>query len=191
MSALEVTFVTGNLNKLREVHSILGVDSNGTLKDGTVRITNQNVDLPELQGSPEQVAIAKCKVAAEVIGGPVIIEDTSLCFNALGGLPGAYIRDFSEKLGNDGLYKLLSGFTDKSAYAQCIFAYTQGDDHPVMLFTGVTEGVIVSPRGSGNFGWDSVFECNGVTFAEMTPEAKNEVSHRMKALSKLREYFIN
>jgi len=48
--------------------------------------------LPELQGEPVDVSLEKCKLAAKMIGGPVIVEDTSLCFNALGGLPGVYIK---------------------------------------------------------------------------------------------------
>lgn len=51
-----------------------------------------NTDLPELQGEPVDVSLEKCKLAAKEVGGPVIVEDTSLCFNALGGLPGVYIK---------------------------------------------------------------------------------------------------
>ena len=55
-----------------------------------------------------------------------MVEDTSLCFNACGGLPGPYIKWFLAKLGHDGLNRMLAGFEDKSAYAQCIFAFTPG-----------------------------------------------------------------
>ena len=54
------------------------------------------IDLPELQGEPVDVSLEKCKLAAKEVGGPVIVEDTSLCFNALGGLPGVYIKVCSE-----------------------------------------------------------------------------------------------
>lgn len=54
----------------------------------SVNLTSQKVDLPEIQGSTREIAIAKCKKAAEIVGGPVITEDTCLCFNALKGLPG-------------------------------------------------------------------------------------------------------
>ncbi|PAA59174.1 hypothetical protein BOX15_Mlig015606g1 [Macrostomum lignano] len=77
-----VTFVTGNPNKLRELNSIL---LTAGLSD---RVVNKDIDLPELQGLPEMVAREKCRLAAERVGGPVLVEDTSLCFNALGGLPG-------------------------------------------------------------------------------------------------------
>ena len=55
-----------------------------------------------------------------------MVEDTSLCFNAYGGLPGPYIKWFLKNLGHEGLNKMLAGFEDKSAYAQCIFAYSPG-----------------------------------------------------------------
>ena len=61
----------------------------------------------ELQGEPEEVSIEKCKRAAQQVGGPVMVEDTSLCFNALGGLPGVYIKWFLEKTGHVGLNNLL------------------------------------------------------------------------------------
>ena len=51
-----------------------------------------SLELPELQGEPEYVASEKCKWASEQVDGPVMVEDTSLCFNALGGLPGVYIK---------------------------------------------------------------------------------------------------
>lgn len=55
-------------------------------------LVSQKIDLPELQGEPEEVAKEKCKLAADIVKGPVMVEDTSLCFNALGGLPGVYIK---------------------------------------------------------------------------------------------------
>ena len=56
-----------------------------------------------------------------------MVEDTSLCFNAYEGLPGPYIKWFLKALGHEGLPKMLAGFDDKSAYAQCIFAYSPGE----------------------------------------------------------------
>ena len=85
-----------------------------------------NLDLPELQGEPKEIAKEKCRLAAEQVGGAVMVEDTSLCFNAMGGLPGPYIKWFLQKLGHDGLNRMLAGFEDKTGYAQCIFAYSPG-----------------------------------------------------------------
>ena len=55
-----------------------------------------------------------------------MVEDTCLCFNALKGLPGPYIKWFLSKLGHEGLNRMLAGFDDKTAYAQCTFAYSPG-----------------------------------------------------------------
>ena len=122
-------------------------------------LTNMAVDLPELQGAnPEDIAKEKCRLAANAVGGPCITEDTSLCFHALSGLPGPYIKWFLEKLGHDGLNKMLVGFDDPSAYAQCIFAYSSGPGAEVVTFVGRTQGRIVPARGDNQFGWDPIFE---------------------------------
>lgn len=65
-----------------------------------------------------------------------MVEDTGLCFNSLGGLPGPYIKWFLEGLGHDGLNKLLGGFQDKTAYAQCVFAFCAGPGHEVKASQG-------------------------------------------------------
>ncbi|XP_048800502.1 inosine triphosphate pyrophosphatase isoform X2 [Lagopus muta] len=127
-----VVFVTGNAKKLEEVTQILGDSSPYTL-------VAKKIDLPEYQGEPDEISVQKCREAARQIRGPVIIEDTCLCFNALGGLPGPYIKWFLEKLKPEGLYKLLAGFEDKSAYALCTFAFSTGNpEEPVKLFKGQT-----------------------------------------------------
>ncbi|XP_048395696.1 inosine triphosphate pyrophosphatase isoform X2 [Stegostoma tigrinum] len=127
------------------------------------------------------------------IQGPVIVEDTCLCFNAFGGLPGPYIKWFLEKLYPEGLYKMLAGFEDKSAYALCTFAYSTGNPNDsVKLFRGKTLGKIVDPRGPRNFGWDPCFQPDGFdqTYAEMPKVVKNTISHRYKALRELADHFI-
>lgn len=55
-------------------------------------IESVKIDLPEFQGEPEDISKEKCKLAAQHVNGPVMVEDTSLCFNALHGLPGPYIK---------------------------------------------------------------------------------------------------
>jgi inosine triphosphate pyrophosphatase len=178
----KITFVTGNMKKLEELKAILG---------DSFQLDNAKIDLPELQGEPDEVAIEKAKLAAKEINGAVLIEDTSLCFNALGGLPGVYIKWFFEKIGNEGLYKMLEGFEDKTAYAQCIFTYCAGPDSEPITFVGRTNGKIVKPRGPEGFGWDPVFEPEGYdqTFAELDKEVKNKISHRYKSLMKVKSYF--
>jgi len=176
-----IVFVTGNAGKLREVKQILTA----------YNIINKDVDLPELQGEdPEKIAVEKCKLAAAAVKGPVLCEDTSLCFNALHGLPGPYIKWFLKKLGLDGLNKLLAGYEDKSAYAQCVFTYSKGPGHEPIVFDGRCPGRIVAARGPTNFGWDPVFQPDGYdqTFAEMDAAVKNKISHRSKSLEKLQTF---
>ena len=121
-------------------------------------ITNKALDLPELQGEPDDIAKEKGRLAAEKANGAVMCEDTLLCFNALGGLPGPYIKWFLGKLGHVGLNNMLAAYDDKSAYAQCLFALCAGPGQPVRLFDGRTPGKIVPARGDNQFGWDPVFE---------------------------------
>lgn len=170
-------FVTGNKGKLREVNHIL--------KDNP--ITNQDVDLEEIQGSIEEIAEHKARTAANFVKGPVLVEDTALEFNAMKGLPGPYIKWFLKKLDNDGLVKMLEGFEDKGARAICTFAYCAGPGEEVKLFQGINEGSIVPPTGPPDFGWNPIFKPNGYdqTYAEMTADLKNSVSHRKLAMDKL------
>mmetsp|Transcript_4382 Transcript_4382/g.7695 ORF Transcript_4382/g.7695 Transcript_4382/m.7695 type:complete len:258 (+) Transcript_4382:2-775(+) len=190
-----LTFVTGNQNKLREVIEIFnksGVDSN------TLILTNASLELPELQGEPEFIAKEKCLLAAKQLRCSVLTEDTSLCYNALNGLPGPYIKWFLDKIGLDGLNKIIDSFEDKSAYAQTIFAYCEwiedemSHDH-VMIFRGKTDGIIVNARGENKFGWDPIFQPNGfdLTYSEMSKDLKNSISHRSKAFAALIEYFTS
>ncbi|KAI9202422.1 inosine triphosphate pyrophosphatase-like protein [Polychytrium aggregatum] len=179
-----ITFVTGNANKLKEVSAILS-------GSGNIVLSNRALDLDELQGTTEFIAKEKCRRAAAIIQGPVITEDTSLCFNALKGLPGPYIKWFLESLGHDGLNKMLIGFGDRSAYALCTFAYSEGPGAEPILFEGRTDGTIVPAQGPANFGWDPIFKPDGFdqTYAEMDKDLKNTISHRFKALQKLKGHF--
>ncbi|XP_006821640.1 inosine triphosphate pyrophosphatase-like [Saccoglossus kowalevskii] len=149
----QLIFVTGNVNKLKEIKEILS---------DTFTVVSRKIDLPEFQDEPDNISAAKCREAAKHIKGPVLTEDTCLCFNALDGLPGPYIKWFLKKLGPSGLYKLLTAWEDKSAYALCTFAYSTGNpDDPVKLFHGKTTGTIVPPRGPPDFGWDPCFQPDG------------------------------
>jgi len=76
----------------------------------------------------------KCKSAFELIKGPVVVEDTCLCFRALNDLPGPYIKWFLKGIGPQGLVKMLAGFDDKSAFALATFAYMDGTGDDVKLF---------------------------------------------------------
>ncbi|KIY98646.1 nucleoside-triphosphate pyrophosphatase [Monoraphidium neglectum] len=164
-----VHFATGNKKKLEEVVAILGAGQKLPFTVDSVKI-----DLPELQGEPEEISREKCRLAAKA------------------GLPGPYIKWFLEKLGHDGLNRMLAGFDDKTAYAQCIFAYAPGPGVEPVVFVGRTHGRIVPARGDNQFGWDPIFEPEGFdeTYAELDKDIKNTISHRYRALDKLRDYLL-
>ncbi|KAL5702568.1 hypothetical protein ACHQM5_027770 [Ranunculus cassubicifolius] len=164
-----VTFVTGNAKKLEEVKSILG---------NSIPFHSLKLDLPELQGEPEEISKEKAKLAALQVNGPVLVEDTCLCFNALKGLP--------------GLNNMLLAYEDKSAYAMCVFSLALGPNVEPVTFLGKTPGKIVPARGPNDFGWDPIFQPDGyeLTYAEMPKEEKNKISHRSRALAMVKSHFL-
>ncbi|KFD58052.1 hypothetical protein M514_01285 [Trichuris suis] len=175
-----IYYVTGSSNKIAEMGEFLAKHPQLHVK---------YIDLPEYQGEVEDVARRKCLTAAEIVQ-PVIVEDTCLCFNALGGLPGPYVKWFLKAIGPEGLYKMLDAWDDKSAYAVCTYAYKDGTSNQVHLIQGKVAGTIVKPRGKSNFGWDACFLPDGHerTYAEMSSEEKRAISHRARALEKLSEF---
>ena len=131
-----IKFITGNKKKLEEFLSII----TGSPLEQAYDITNASMDLDELQGTPEFIATRKAKEATNHCETAVMIEDVSLCFNAMKGLPGPYIKDFLTKLDRQGLVDMLSGFEDKTAYAQCTFAFCLGKGHEPVIFVGRCNG---------------------------------------------------
>lgn len=173
--------------KLIEVQAILGPNC-------PVEIVSYYLDLPELQGEIEDILKKKCQEAARRLRIPVLVEDTSLCFNALEGLPGPYIKWFIKNLGPEGLVRLLAGWDDKSAEAISTFGFCKSDceDSKVEIFQGRTKGTMVYPKSQNNHGWETCWDCafvpNGYnrTYAELKKEEKNRISQRFKALMKLK-----
>ncbi|MCJ1256601.1 nucleoside triphosphate pyrophosphohydrolase ham1 [Lignoscripta atroalba] len=179
MPPKQLHFITGNKDKAAEVEAILG---------DTVGVSSTSLDLTEIQGTIEEISSDKCRRAATAVNGPVLVEDTCLCFNALNELPGPYVKWFLKAIGLEGLNSLLLAYEDKSAQAVCTFAFADGPGHEPVLFEGRTTGKIVPARGPTHFGWDPIFEYEGKTYAEMDGAEKNKVSHRYKALEKLKTW---
>lgn len=175
-----ITFVTGNEGKARYLQQYLSFP-----------IAHTALDIPEVQSlSLKEVALAKAKVAHRQLGVPVLVEDTSLTFTALGALPGPLIKFFSAELGSEGLCTLLDGYEDRSATAEILFVYLS--DEEVKLFPGVVHGSIAAkPRGESGFGWDAIFipEGSTKTFAEMSDDEKHATSMRRIALEDMKRYF--
>jgi non-canonical purine NTP pyrophosphatase (RdgB/HAM1 family) len=175
------TFVTGNPKKAEQLSRILGVTLN-----------HQALDLTEIQSlSLEEVVRAKAQEAYNILKTPVLIEDTSLTFHALGKLPGTLIKWFLQELGNEGLCELLLN-KERSATAEVLYGLHDGT--AIHLFSGSMSGSIAeNPQGETQFGWDPIFIHTGTTMsrAEMSDEEADAVSMRTVALGKLRTFLEN
>lgn len=168
-------FITGNKGKLAEVQSILG------------NVEALDVDLPEIQSlDAHEIIRAKLEEAKRHQTGEFIVEDTSLYFEALNGLPGPLIKWFMKTIGNDGLNKIAETFGNSNAEAKTIVGYSNAQGE-ISFHEGTIRGTIVAPRGEG-FGWDPIFQPEGhvKTFGELLAEEKNSFSMRRIALEKLK-----
>ncbi|MCB9359595.1 RdgB/HAM1 family non-canonical purine NTP pyrophosphatase [Candidatus Woesearchaeota archaeon] len=180
---MKIFFVTGNPDKVREANEMLDFPG--------FEFEAVKVDLPELQGTPEEVALEKVKIAYEKIKKPVIVDDTGLAFNALNGMPGIYIKHFLSAVGPEGVYRILDGFDDKTGYSLTSIGYCDGVNTEV--FIGKCNGTIVPPASKGHGfakGWDTIFKADGLngTFAEVPASEKNKISQRRRAFDMLKEY---
>ncbi len=174
---MKIVFVTGNKGKLEEAKQIIP------------DLEQQDIDLVEVQGiDPKPIIAHKLEEAKKLLQGNLVVEDTSLYLDALGGLPGPLIKWFMKTLGNDGLAKMAESFGNSKATAKVVIGFSK-EDGSVEFFEGAIEGDIVKPRGENGFGWDAIFQPTGwtKTFAEMTLEEKNEISMRKIAFQKLKD----
>lgn len=181
----KLLFLTGNINKLREARNILT----------DFDVESKDVDIAEIQEVNEQVIVEeKIRQALKLVDEDVFVEDVSLCYDSLNGLPGPLIKWFVKNVGRRGLVDMLSAYDDKTAYAKCYIGYgipaRDGKNSKIMVFEGSVKGRIVEPVGDSNFGFDPIFLPDGSekTFAQMTEEEKNSMSHRRLALEKFKKY---
>jgi inosine triphosphate pyrophosphatase len=162
MSKLPV-FITGNMDKVKYLSETLGV-----------LLEHHKLSLDEIQSAnPQEVIEHKVRQAYDILQQPVLVEDTSLSFNALGGLPGPFVKFFVEaENGQENMCRMLDSFSDRSAYVCVTYGYYDGEN--LTFFVGRLNGVIAQlPRGTGGYGWDAIFEptgSEGRTNAELTPE---------------------
>ncbi|MDY6775159.1 MAG: XTP/dITP diphosphatase [Halobacteria archaeon] len=173
-------FVTGNEGKAREAQEILGDE---------VEVDRVEYDYAEIQSdSLEEIAVRGVKECYDEFGEEVFVDDSGLFVEGLGGFPGPYSSYVYSTLGNDGVLKAVESAEDRSASFRCVVAYTDGDE--VRTFEGRVEGRIThEKRGDGGFGFDPIFEHDAKTFAEMSSEEKNEVSHRRRAFERLADWY--
>ncbi len=175
----QLILVSTNPNKGIEAERILGQP-----------ILRVSLTLPEIQAATvEEITRFKLETAKSKGYKRLIVEDVSLGFDELGNFPGPYVRWLLEAAGGKGLAAVAYALNNRAAKAQCCVGYWDG--RQVQLFLGETAGeILVKPRGERVFGWDAWFlpEGSQQTFAEMTPEEKDALSHRGRAYRKLAEH---
>ncbi|MEM0352242.1 MAG: XTP/dITP diphosphatase [Sulfolobales archaeon] len=154
------------------------------------------LDIPKVEVQSEsiqEVALYSATVAYLTVRKPVIVEDSGLYIKKLKMFPGALSSYVYKTIGIHGILKLMEGVRDRDAVFKSVIALAAPRVRGVKLFQGVVYGTISEePRGTGGFGFDPIFIPSGYTktFAEMSIEEKNKVSHRAKAFRGLAEWLI-
>jgi len=181
-SKRSILFVTSNLNKVKEIESIL---SSYYITVETAKIKKYEIQSEEL----EEVAKESALKAYHLLQRPLFVEDSGLFIKALNGFPGPYSSYTYKKIGLDGILKLMSGEKNRGAEFVSQIAYIN-QSGVIKLCRGVCEGIIAEEaKGSEGFGFDPIFIPKGhtKTFAEMSVDEKNRFSHRAKAAHLLAE----
>jgi non-canonical purine NTP pyrophosphatase (RdgB/HAM1 family) len=177
-----LTFITGNPKKAKYAAELLGMP-----------VEHIKMDLPEIQ-SLQLEEVIECKLAAaySAIGKPVFCEDVALHFDAMGRLPGPFIKFFLSELGADGLCRLLDG-KSRDALARCIIGYQDADGQ--RFFEGALRGTISEKpvsggSGFGVIGWDDVFIPEGydTTRGNLTPEKYDETYLKLRRFDLMKEF---
>lgn len=174
-----LTLITGNSKKAEQIQNNL-----------SIKLSYHKLDLVEIQSTDViEVASRKAEQAYSILGTPVIVEDTALSFEALGGMPGTFIKWFLEAIKSEGLCMMLHNFSNRRATASTCIALC--NENGLHTFLGETTGTISEkPQGNTDFGWNNIFIADGqtVTWAEMSPDDVKKDSMRLKAITKLEEY---
>ena len=189
-----IVLASHNLDKAQEIQMLLGDQFNV--------ITQQEFDIPPIEETGatfEENAVLKAKTVYDIIGLPVIGDDSGLEVVALNNQPGVYSSRFAgdNASDDDNIDKLLKKMhnipTEKrTARFRCVVAFlgTSSDDQPV-FFEGEWAGYIAKERtGKNGFGYDPVFVDlqSNLTAAELESDQKNKISHRGMAMQSLKSY---
>jgi XTP/dITP diphosphohydrolase len=193
-----VVLATRNAAKLRELARILNAEGLGGAQ---IRLAGLDEypgapDVPETGATFEANALLKARAIADYTGLPAVADDSGLCVDALNGMPGVLSARWAGGHGDDraNLQLVLAQVADVpdsrlGAQFVCAAALVgPGSGAREWVVTGRLEGRLVrEPRGSGGFGYDPIFLPDGFdqTTAEMTPEAKDAISHRGRAFRAL------
>ncbi|MHC1610159.1 MAG: XTP/dITP diphosphatase [Candidatus Methanospirareceae archaeon] len=185
-SKREVIFITRNQHKVKEIKELA--------ESRNIKIMHKDYDYPELQlDEIEAVARESANYIREKTGieDSFFIEDSGLFIPALNGFPGPFSAFVFRTIGNEGILKLMAGKKgeERRATFKTVIAFCEAPGKEPLLFVGTAHGRIAEEiRGSGGFGYDPIFEIEGKTFAEMSTEDKNHLSHRSRAFEKLLDH---
>jgi XTP/dITP diphosphohydrolase len=187
---MQLVFASNNLNKIKEIQSIL----KGSIALLSLSDIGCHEEIPETADTIEGNAILKANYVTEKYGYDCFADDTGLEVTALDGAPGVYSARYAgeQKNADDNMNKLLEALkdqSDRSAQFKTVIALNiKGRQH---LFTGIAKGEITFDKtGNHGFGYDPVFlpENYTETFAELSSEIKNKISHRAKATQQLIDF---
>lgn len=196
---MRICFATNNEHKLKEVKQALQF---ATLEIMSLQDVHCSEELPETQNTLEGNSLQKAQFVFEKYNIPCFADDSGLEVVALQGAPGVYSARYagSQKNSDDNIDLLLKNMdkeVNRKARFRTVIALIGINDAPI-FFEGTISGRILGERrGSSGFGYDPVFVPDGYTktFAEMTLDEKNKVSHRAIAVSKLdgylNQYFLS
>ena len=186
----EIVFATNNQHKLSELRRIVG-DRFHILSLSDIRCHD---DIPETSDTLAGNALQKARYVKEHYGYDCFADDTGLMVDALGGAPGVYSARYAGP-GHDSVANMrllldnMQGVTDRSARFVTVIALILNGRE--LTFEGRVEGeILTAPQGGGGFGYDPVFLPQGseLSFAMMSADAKNDISHRGRATAALMEY---
>ena len=179
---MKPVFVTGNEGKASRFTRLVGID-----------VDHESVELEEIQSTDmKKICEHKAQQAFDKLKRPVIVEDVGLYFEALGSLPGPFIRYFvDEDNGLEKLCRMLDGFETRRAYAVVMTTYYDGVTFT--HFEGGAQGSIVDhPRGEGGFGFDAIWCVDGYdgkTRAEVPAEYDDESYVNARPLEEIKKFF--
>lgn len=188
----KIVFATNNAHKLEEARAIAA----GTFEILSLSDIGCHDDIPETADTLEGNALIKARWVHDRYGYDCFADDTGLMVDALGGAPGVFSARYAGeecKAENNIalLLKNMEGIAERSArFITVIALILDGKEY---LFTGKVEGKIATgPHGTSGFGYDPIFiaDESGLPFAEMSPEDKNAISHRGRAMQSLMSFLL-
>ena len=185
-----LVLASNNAKKLKELGALLIPLGIELLPQGDLAIPEAEEPFPTFVEN----ALAKSRHAARLSGLPALADDSGLCVRALNGAPGVQSARFagepkSDERNNQHLLNQLSGQSDRAAHFVSLLVLVRyADDPQPIIAEGNWHGeILTAPRGEHGFGYDPLFwvPAAGLSAAEMSPEAKNQCSHRAIAMQQL------